>query len=83
MPHHETCQPPAEKADYFIAEMEEGQLVMHPFCKCGNPLDEHYYCEKCQRQCLCNDIICHDETTFRFVQDHPPFKKFRFFLANK
>jgi hypothetical protein len=83
MTHDESSPSPDEKADFFTAEMEDGELTMKPFCKCGNILDEKYFCEKCQRQCLCTDIICADETTFRFVQDNPPFKKFRFFLASK
>jgi len=83
MTHHESSPSPDEKADFFTAEMEGGELVMKPFCKCGNILDEKYFCEKCGRQCLCTDIICADETTFRFVQDNPPFKKFRFFLSSK
>jgi hypothetical protein len=74
---------PNEKADYFFAEMEDGGLVMKPFCRCGNLLAEEYYCEKCQRQCLCTDVICDNETTFRYVQDHPPFKKFKFYIASK
>jgi hypothetical protein len=28
-------------------------------------------------------VICDNETTFRFVQDHPPFKKFKFYIASK
>ena len=83
MTHHESTPSADEKADFFTAKMEGGELVMEPFCKCGNLLDEKYFCEKCQRQCLCTDIICADETTFRFVQDNPPFKKFRFFLASQ
>ncbi len=74
---------PTLKRDYFLAEMEEGELVMKPFCQCGNPLSEDYFCEKCHRQCLCTDVVCADETTFRFVQDHPPFKKLRVFAASK
>jgi hypothetical protein len=72
-----------EKGDYFFAEMEDGELVMKPFCQCGNPLSEDYFCEKCQRQCRCTDVVCSDETTFRFIQDHPPFKKLRVFVASK
>ena len=72
-----------EKGDYFFAEMEEGELVMRPFCQCGNPLAEDYFCEKCQRQCRCTDVVCADETTFRFVQDHPPFKNIKVFVASK
>jgi len=82
MANPQNTQPP-EKSDYFFAEMEDGGLVMKPFCRCGNLLGEEYYCEKCQRQCLCTDVICDNETTFRFVQDHPPFKKFKFYIASK
>lgn len=72
-----------EKGDYFLAELEEGELVMKPYCRCGNPLAEEYYCEKCERQCRCTDVVCVDERTFRFVQDHPPFKNIRVFVASK
>ncbi|MFH0789408.1 MAG: hypothetical protein V2B13_17585 [Pseudomonadota bacterium] len=82
MSHPKNGQP-TEKADYFFAELEEGELVMKPFCRCGNPLAEEYFCEKCQRQCRCTDVVCADETTFRFIQDKPPFKKFTFYLASK
>ncbi|HMK65397.1 MAG TPA: hypothetical protein VK564_06355 [Thermodesulfobacteriota bacterium] len=76
-------EPSEGKNDYFFAEMEDGELVMRPFCQCGNPLAEDYTCEKCQRQCLCTDVICADETTFRFIQDHPPFKRFKIYQASK
>jgi hypothetical protein len=74
---------PAEKSDYFFARLENGELIMEPFCQCNNPLAENYFCEKCGRQCLCSDVICADEATFRFVQDHPPFKKLKVYLASK
>ena len=48
MSHHESSQSQDEKADFFTAEMENGELVMKPFCKCGNILDETYFCEKCR-----------------------------------
>jgi hypothetical protein len=32
---------------------------------------------------LCTDVICADEDTFRFIQDHPPFKKFKVFVGSK
>jgi hypothetical protein len=80
---HQDKEKPETKNDYFLAELEDGELVMRPFCQCSNPLGENYYCEKCNRQCLCSDVICADETTFRFIQDHPPFKKFNIFLASR
>ncbi len=82
MSHHDKEQP-AEKADYFFAQLENRELILEPFCRCGNPLAEEYYCEKCLRQCRCTDVVCANETTFRFIQDHPPFRKFKFYLATK
>lgn len=84
MSHHDKDKDqPTEKADYFFAQLEKGELVMEPFCQCGNSLAEEYFCEKCQRQCRCTDVVCADEATFRFIQDHPPFKKFKFYIASK
>ena len=82
MSHHDK-ETPEGKNDYFFAEMEEGELVMKPSCQCGNPLAEDYFCDQCKRQCLCSDVVCADEATFRFIQDHPPFKKFKVFLSSK
>ncbi len=27
--------------DYMLASIEDGQLVLEPFCSCGTILDEH------------------------------------------
>ena len=53
--------------DYFRAHIEGEEMVMEPFCKCGNPLAEDYYCDACQRQCSCTLIRCKDQETLDYV----------------
>ena len=67
--------------DYFYATLDEGSLVMEPFCgQCHQPLNEDYYCERCQRQCRCIEIVCPDRETLeaaqRFIEGHPDFQRF-------
>ena len=56
--------------DYYEAALENGALVMQPYCACGNALDEDYICEKCHRKCHCNQIICNDEATLELVKSY-------------
>ncbi len=50
----------ARKRDYFVARVEDGELLMEPFCYCGNPLDDQYYCKPCEHQCSCTFVACAD-----------------------
>ncbi|OQY03488.1 MAG: hypothetical protein B6I22_11545 [Desulfobacteraceae bacterium 4572_123] len=59
---------PANAPDYYEASLENGSLVMKPYCACGNSLDEDYFCEKCNRKCHCNLIICDNEETIELVK---------------
>lgn len=67
--------------DYFEATLENGSLVMKPFCACGNALDEDYFCEKCNRRCFCNRIRCDNEKTLELVRSYiiksPKFSGFK------
>ena len=54
----------------FYAYMEDGQLVMEPYCSCGNPLDENYHCDKCDKHCRCTDILCEDQATLNLVEKY-------------
>ena len=54
----------------FYAYLEDGQLVMEPYCKCGNLLDEYYHCDKCKRHCRCTDILCEDQATLNLVEKY-------------
>lgn len=76
-----------QRVDYFSASLEEGSLVMEPHCSCGETLGEEYFCEACQRQCLCLEIRCDTEETLKhvqgFIQTHPTFKNFRAVLLEK
>ncbi len=67
--------------DYYLATLEEGSLVMEPYCACGNHLLEDYFCDKCDRRCHCTDIVCDNETTLKFVKNlivtSPQFSYFK------
>ena len=58
----------ANATDYYEASLENDSLVMKPYCACGNTLDEDYFCEKCNRKCHCNLIICDNEATLKLVK---------------
>jgi hypothetical protein len=67
--------------DYYLATLEEGALAMEPHCACGSHLLEKYHCERCNKQCLCTDVICDNETTLEFVNKlivtNPKFRNFK------
>ena len=75
------------RQDYFIAHLEEGELVMEPHCACGELLQEEYYCEACKRQCVCLEIRCENDETLQHVEStvmkHPSFHNFRAVLVPK
>jgi hypothetical protein len=56
--------------DYYEATLENGELMMTPHCRCGNRLNEDYYCEKCRRHCRCFRIVCDTEATLALVQKY-------------
>ncbi|MFH0813233.1 MAG: hypothetical protein V2A69_10425 [Pseudomonadota bacterium] len=69
------------RRDYFFATFDTGGLVLEPHCACGNYLSEEYFCEQCQKQCLCTEIRCKDKETLayvtRFLKDNEQFRNFR------
>ena len=71
----------------FYAHLEDGQLVMEPYCSCGTPLDESYNCEKCKKHCQCPDILCADQATLNLVEKYmrtsPKFRNFNAMLGKK
>lgn len=75
-----------QQSDYFLASLEEGELVLEPYCACGEALAEQYYCEKCGRQCRCIEILCRDNRTLEYVTEcvksQPCFDKFSCALLN-
>jgi hypothetical protein len=56
--------------DHYKATLENGSLVMKPYCVCGNLLDEAYFCDKCNRPCHCNEILCDNEATLELVKTY-------------
>jgi hypothetical protein len=71
----------------FYAYLEDGELVMEPYCSCGNPLDEYYHCDKCNRQCRCTDIMCEDQATLNLVEKYirtsPRLRNFNAMLGKR
>ncbi len=59
-----------EELGAYYASLEDGQLVMEPYCSCGNLLDEYYLCDKCKRHCRCTDILCEDQATLNLVEKY-------------
>ncbi|MEA3438004.1 MAG: hypothetical protein U9R43_16190 [Thermodesulfobacteriota bacterium] len=56
--------------DHYKATLENGLLVMKPFCSCGNSLDEDYFCDKCNKKCNCHQIVCDNEATLKLVKKY-------------
>ena len=66
--------------------MEDDYLVLEPHCACGNPLNDDYFCNKCNKQCRCRYIACDDEITLepakKYVMQSPKFSAFTVMLAD-
>jgi hypothetical protein len=71
----------------FYARLEDGQLVMEPYCSCGNQLDEGYNCDKCNKRCQVPDILCEDQATLHLVEKYartsPKFRNFNVMLGRR
>lgn len=67
--------------DYLLAQWENKELVMTPYCACGNELGEDYHCPKCQRQCDCKFIACSGPEALALVEKllagNPNFRNFQ------
>ena len=76
-----------EELGAYYACLEDGQLVMEPSCACGNPLDETYLCDKCDKRCQCTDILCEDKATLNIVEKYirtsPKFSGFKAMLGKR
>ena len=73
--------------DTYYAYLEEGELVLEPYCSCGNQLDETYFCDACKRHCRPTDILCEDEGTLKMVDQYirtsSKFSKFKAMLGKR
>lgn len=67
--------------DFFRAHIEDGEMIIEPYCACGNPLAEEYFCEKCRRQCSCTEIRCNSREILDYVDhlihNNASFRNFR------
>ena len=73
--------------DHYRATLEDGSLVMKPYCSCGDLLDEDYLCNKCNRKCHCHRIICDTNATLETVKSYmkksSQFSAFKVRLADE
>lgn len=73
------------KKGFFKAMLEEGELVMEPYCECGELLDEEYNCESCHEHCLCLEVRCDSQPTLervqQFIDHNERFGKFKAVLV--
>jgi len=71
----------------FYARLEAGQLVMEPYCSCGNQLDESYNCDKCNKHCQVPDILCENQATLnlveKYVRTSPKVRNFNVLLGKR
>ncbi len=58
-----STQDQAGAQDFYRARLENGELIMEPFCACGKALNEDYFCDRCQRKCRCEQVFCRDQET--------------------
>lgn len=56
--------------DYYLAHLENNELIMEPFCACGNALNEDYYCERCRRKCRCDHVLCQDKEALARIRSY-------------
>ena len=77
----------AHGQDYLFAYMEDGQLVMEPFCNCGQALAEDLQCPVCRRDCDCNFVACSEIAVLSLVEKliagNPNFRNFNTALLEK
>ena len=70
----------AREIDYLFASIEEGELVLEPFCSCGTALDENYHCAKCGKVCDCKFVACSGPQALGIVEKliagNPRFRNF-------
>jgi hypothetical protein len=68
------------RRDYFVARVEAGELLMEPFCWCGQALDDRYSCAVCNHKCECTFVACADPGALaameKLVRGTPEFGKF-------
>ncbi len=58
------------RSDFFLARSGEGhELSMEPFCWCGSPLEQDYYCTECDHKCRITLIACADPGALALAQE--------------
>lgn len=67
--------------DYLLAYREAGELVMEPYCHCGNALEEDFHCNRCARSCDCTFIACRGPDALsvveKLIHSNPNFRNYQ------
>lgn len=70
--------------DYYLASWIEDELVLQPYCHCGQDVGEDYFCPRCGRTCTISCFVCVDQQALavveKFVFGHPQFRHYEAFL---
>jgi hypothetical protein len=66
---------------YFRAALDGDELVMEPYCACGEPLEQDYHCTACDREVRCLEFRCADGAVLtrvlQLMQTNGSFKSFK------
>lgn len=66
---------------YFRAGLDGDELVMEPYCQCGEPLEQDYHCSACEREVRCLEFRCADARALvrvqELMQSNSSFKGFK------
>ena len=65
--------------DYFLARSQGEELEMEPYCWCGKPLEQDYFCADCNHKCNLTLIACADLKALELAEklaSSPDFHKF-------
>ncbi|MFP5212070.1 MAG: hypothetical protein ACLGPL_01690 [Acidobacteriota bacterium] len=73
--------------DFLLASWEDGELVMEPYCHCGNQLGEDYFCTACNRECDCTFIAATSPQALavaeKLISGNPNFKTYNASLLDE
>ncbi len=72
------------ETSYFLASWEDNQLVLEPYCFCGEMLEENFFCPRCRENRAIDVILCREFKIVgiveKFIHGNPQFKDFRAYL---
>ncbi|MCX7823458.1 MAG: hypothetical protein N2260_08465 [Syntrophobacterales bacterium] len=69
---------------FFLAFLENQELVMEPRCSCGEILEENFYCVGCKKSVDISCFVCRSTDVLpiveKLIRGNPEFKYFKLYL---